>query len=150
MLAVLAALFFLGLSLQGVMWVVSTQTQRERELELLRVGVEIREGIGRYVEASPGAAKSWPPSLEALLDDKRMVARTRHLRRVYADPMNRKGEWGIVSAPGGGVAGVYSQSSLAPIRTGGMDLALFGVAPSGSYSGWQFVYQPAPNEGKTP
>lgn len=150
MLAVLAALTLLALSLQGVMWVVSTQTQREREWELLQVGVEIRAAIGRYVESSPGVAQQWPPSLEALLDDRRSVSLRRHLRRLYPDPLTRSTDWGIVRAPDGGVAGVFSRSDAAPVRNGGMDLAMFGVEPAAHYSQWRFVYVPPAREGATP
>lgn len=150
MLAVLAALTLLGLSLQGVMWVVSTQTQREREWELLQVGAEIRAAIGRYVESSPGVAPQWPPSLEALLDDRRSVSLRRHLRRVYPDPLTRSADWGIVRAPDGGVAGVFSKSEARPIREGGLDLAMFGLGPAARYSEWRFVYVPAPREGVAP
>jgi type II secretory pathway pseudopilin PulG len=142
MLAVLAALVLLALSLQGVMWVVSTQAQRERELELLRVGAAIRDAIGRYVESSPGVVKQWPPSLEALLDDRRSVVLRRHLRRLYADPIQRSGEWGLVRAPDGGVAGVYSLSHAPSIRTSGVDLAVYGVEPAARYVDWRFVYVP--------
>lgn len=142
MLAVLAALLLLALSLQGVMWVVSTQAQRERELELLRVGSAIRDAIGRYVESSPGVVKQWPPSLEALLDDRRSVVLRRHLRRLYADPIQRSGEWGLVRAPDGGVAGVYSLSQDRSIRTSGVDLAVYGVEPAARYVDWRFVYVP--------
>ena len=147
MLAVLAAMAFLAMSVQSVMWIVSTQTQRDKELELLRVGSEIRDAIGRYVQSSPGTVKTWPPSLEALLEDKRLVTVRRHLRRVYPDPLNRKGTWGIVRAPDGGVAGVYSLSEGEPVRTGGVELAMFGVSAASSYSAWQFVYVPPLTEG---
>lgn len=147
LLAVLAALLLLSLSLQGLMWVVSTQTQRDREMELLRIGTEIREAIGRYVESSPGEVRTWPPTLEALLDDRRSVALRRHLRRLYRDPVNRGGEWEVVRAPDGGVAGVHSLSNAQPIRTGGLELAQFGVEPASRYSGWVFVYTPPPPHG---
>ncbi len=147
MLAVLAALTLLALSLQGVMWIVSTQTQREREWELLTVGAEIRAAIGRYVQATPGTTPQWPPSLEALLDDKRSVTLRRHLRKIYTDPLTRSTEWGIVQAPDGGVAGVYSKSSTTPIRSGGQELALFGVGSAARYSEWWFVYRAPPPPG---
>ena len=142
MLAVLAGLVLLALSLQGVMWVLATQSQRERELELMRAGAAIRDAIGRYVASSPGAVQQWPPDLHALLDDQRSVAFRRHLRRIYPDPMNRSGEWGLVPAPDGGIAGVHSLSQDRPIRTGGIELDVHGLQAADRYSDWRFVYLP--------
>lgn len=146
LLAVLAALLMLALSLQGVMWVLSTQAQRERELQLMRSGAAIRDAIERYVRASPGVVKRWPRSLEDLLNDQRSVFLRRHLRTVYPDPMGGGQSWGMVSAPDGGIAGVYSQSEGVPIRTGGIELAYFGLEPSSRYSQWRFVYLPSDAE----
>lgn len=142
MLAVLAALMLLALSLQGMMWVLATQAQRDRELALMRAGAAIRDAIGRYVESSPGSVKQWPGDLQALLDDQRSVAFRRHLRRIYPDPMNRSGSWGIVPAPDGGIAGVHSLSQERPIRTGGIELDVHGLRPADRYSDWLFVYVP--------
>lgn len=145
MLAILAALTLLALSLQGVMWVLSTQALRDRELALMRSGAAIRDAIGRYVESSPGSVKQWPRNLEALLDDQRSVVFRRHLRRIYPDPMNPTGEWGIVRSPDGGVAGVHSLSPERPIRSGGIDLDVYGLQPANRYADWQFVYVPPPS-----
>lgn len=147
MMAVLLALFLLAVSLQGIMWVHSTQARRERERELLMVGSEIRKAIGSYVESSSGTQRTWPPTLEALLDDRRSVVLRRHLRRVYADPITGRAEWGVVRAPDGGIAGVFSLSEDAPVRTGGRELARYGVEPAARYSAWLFVYQPRPDAG---
>ena len=114
LLAVLAALLVLALSLQGVIWVLATQAKRERELQLLRSGSAIRDAIERYVSASPGVNKRWPKSLDDLLNDQRSVFFRRHLRMVYPDPVGGGRPWGLVSAPDGGIAGVYSQSGPDP------------------------------------
>lgn len=142
LVAVLLAMFLLALATQQVMGVVSQQAQREREAELLRIGAEIVRAIGAYHEQSPGAVKDWPPSLEALTDDRRFVSLQRRLRRVYADPITRTDDWGIVPAPGGGIAGVYSQSERAPIRTAGTELTKLGLGAAQRYSDWKFVYTP--------
>ena len=142
LLAVLLAMFLLALATQQVMSVVSQQAQREREAELLRIGAEIVRAIGIYHERSPGSIKDWPPSLEALTDDRRFVSLQRPLRRVYADPITRSHEWGLVPAPGGGIAGVYSKSETTPIRTAGAELTELGLGPVQRYSDWKFVYTP--------
>lgn len=142
LVAVLLAMFLLALATQQVMGVVSQQAQREREAELLRIGAEIVRAIGTYHEQSPGTVKDWPPSLEALTDDRRFVSLQRRLRRVYVDPITRTDDWGIVLAPGGGIAGVYSQSERAPIRTAGAELTELGLGAAQRYSDWKFVYTP--------
>lgn len=142
LVAVLAALFFLALGTQKVMTVVSHQVQREREAELLRIGAAYASAIGAYYELSPGNVKRWPPSLEALVDDRRFVTLQRHLRKLYADPITRSSDWGVVAAPDGGVAGVYSRSELTPIRVAGDQLEALGISDAKRYSDWKFVYKP--------
>lgn len=143
LVAVLAALFLLALASQQVMGVVSQQVQREREAELLRIGAAYRSAIGAYHDHSPGSVKRWPPTLEALLDDRRFVTLQRHLRRLYADPVTRTSTWGLVPAPDGdGVAGVYSLSEDRPIRASGAELAGLGLAEASRYSDWKFVHRP--------
>ncbi len=144
LVAVLAALFLLALASQKVMGVVSQQAQREREAELLRIGAAYQAAIGAYHDQSPGSVKRWPPTLEALLDDRRFVTLQRHLRRLYVDPVTRTHTWGLVPAPDGtGIAGVYSLSEERPIRAGGTDLARLGLAEARRYSDWKFVHRPS-------
>ncbi|MGE0097852.1 MAG: type II secretion system protein [Hydrogenophaga sp.] len=141
LLAVLAAMFLLAMASQQVMVVVSQQAQREREAELLRIGAAYRAAIGAYHERSPGSVKRWPPTLDALLDDRRYVTLQRHLRRHYADPVSRTHTWGLVPAPDGGIAGVYSLSEERPIRTAGAELEGLGLSEASRYSDWKFVHR---------
>ncbi|MCU0762132.1 MAG: type II secretion system protein [Hydrogenophaga sp.] len=145
-LAVLAAMLLLALGSQKVVTVLAQEDQRERELLLLRTGAAVRTAIGDYYESSPGSAKQWPQSLEVLLDDQRSVVLRRHLRRLDRDPITRSADWGIVRAPDGGIAGIYSLSEARPIRTGGPELELHGVRPAQSYREWRFVYEPKPDD----
>jgi len=136
-------MLLLALGTQRVMTVVSQQAQREREAELLRAGTAIAEAIGRYHEATPGSVKRWPVSLDDLLEDRRLVVLRRHLRQVYADPMTRDGRWGLMPAPDGGVAGVYSLSESQPIASGSMEVQRLGFSGARSYREWRFVFVPA-------
>ena len=119
------------------------ETQRQRERELLRIGHAFRDAIGRYHQRSPGTQRRYPEKLDDLLLDLRYLSLERHLRRIYRDPMTAKAEWGLVPAPEGGIMGVHSLSTAAPIKTGGFDDddALF--AGKSSYAEWKFVYRPA-------
>jgi hypothetical protein len=127
-----------GLAAYGGTW--SHAQQRAREAELVWIGNQFREAIGLYYQRTPGAAKRFPARLEDLLDDRRMLSRQRYLRRVYRDPLTGDTDWGLIEAPGGGIAGVYSLasgSSLGGVRLGSTYL------PNGvSYRDWRFVYVP--------
>jgi type II secretory pathway pseudopilin PulG len=140
--AVLVAMLVLALATQGVMAFVSQQVQRERESDLLRIGQTYAAAIGAFYEASPGNVKSWPKSLEDLIEDKRFVGVRRHLREVYPDPMTRSLNWGLIVAADGGITGVHSFSAIAPIRSTPVDLGLGPIPNVTRYADWQFVYRP--------
>ncbi|MBN9461386.1 MAG: type II secretion system protein [Burkholderiales bacterium] len=143
-LGYLVLLFWLALGAcvlagEGVLW--SMQRQRDREEELLFVGDQMRRAIASYYETSPGPVKRYPDSLQALLDDRRQLSARRHLRRVYADPMTGRPQWGLVIAPDGGVMGVYSTSGATPLKRAGFaerDAEFTGKA---RYSEWVFLYR---------
>jgi len=137
---ILVALMGGGLAVYGEM--ASHARQREKEAELIWIGNQFREAIGLYYQRTPGAAKRFPETLEDLLEDRRFLTHQRYLRRIYADPFTGKSEWGLIQAPGGGIAGVYS---LAEGRSIG-NLVLGrnpDVLPSGAtYQEWKFMYEP--------
>lgn len=141
----LAALFMVAilgavLAATGVVW--STAQQREKERELLLIGKQFRGAIGQYYEHSPGTIKKYPETLDDLLKDDRQLATRRYLRKIFLDPMTKSNKWGLVSAPGGGIMGVYSLSEEKPLKTGNFDEADEGFAAQTKYSEWRFVYRP--------
>lgn len=139
-IAVLVALLMLSLATQGVMTYVSQQAQRERETDLLRVGQTYAKAIGAYYQATPGTVKRWPADLQDLLEDRRLVAVVRHMRELYPDPITRTFNWDLIRAPDGGIAGVRSISTLAPIRMGAVELDGMTLPPASRYADWDFVY----------
>ena len=84
---------FMGISLAaaGVVWEV--RVRREKEADLLFIGAEFRRAIADYYRLTPQAAKELPPSLEALVEDRRGLVTRRHLRRVYRDPVTGSNQW---------------------------------------------------------
>jgi type II secretory pathway pseudopilin PulG len=142
-IAVLVAMLMLSLATQGVMTYVSHQAQREREADLLRIGQTYAKAIGAYYQATPGSVKRWPAELEDLLEDRRLVAVVRHMREVYPDPIARTARWDLIRAPDGGIAGVRSISTQAPIRMGEVVLDGMTLPPATRYADWDFVYVPA-------
>lgn len=132
-----SALLGVLMAICGMLW--STSAQREKEKELLFVGNAYREAIKGYYLTTPGYQKRFPPSLDDLLLDRRQLGVLRHLRRLYRDPMTPKGEWGLVRAADGGIAGVYSVSAKRPFKRNGFraDDAKFMGAES--YAAWRFI-----------
>ncbi len=141
-LGVLLLVALMGAVLASTATVWHTLNQREKERELLFVGHEFRRAIGLYYERSPGGSKQYPKTLEDMLRDKRYAATVRYLRRVYVDPMTGKQQWGLVRGVGGGIMGVYSLGSGAPVKTGNFDEEDKSFEGSSSYAEWKFVYSP--------
>jgi type II secretory pathway pseudopilin PulG len=140
LLAVLVAMVLLALASQQVITVLAQQAQREREAQLIWVGEAFRQAIGAYYENSPGTVKRWPRELNDLVEDRRFVTLRRHVRKIYADPITRNGEWGIIRSSDGGVQGIYSLSDLQSIRTVSPDGQT--LASGSIYRDWRFVYEP--------
>ena len=118
----------------GTLW--SSVLQRERELELLARGNEIRRGIGLYYKAG----NAFPKSLEDLVLDRRQPTVKRYLRRVYADPLTGTTEWGVVPGPGDTIMGVFSQAKGTPFKQGNFAVINQSFTGQGSYQGWVFLY----------
>jgi len=137
-LLIAVALMGIGLALIGDVW--STTVKRERERELLFVGAQFRQAIGRYYEGSPGV-KQYPRKLEDLLEDKRFPVVKRYLRKIYIDPMTSKTNWGLL-LQGDQILGVYSQSKDKPLKIANFQVADAAFADSNAYSDWRFVYAP--------
>ena len=76
----LVALVGMGLAALGSVWV--TDSQRERERELLFIGEQFGVALQRYYDASPGT-KEYPRRLEDLLEDRRFQVPRRHLRQIF-------------------------------------------------------------------
>jgi type II secretory pathway pseudopilin PulG len=142
----------IGIALAGTGMVTRTESQREKERELLFVGSQFRHAIELYYERSPGGAKQFPQALEDLLIDKRYPATQRYLRRIYPDPMSGKLEWGLVKGPEDRIIGVYSMSEQAPRKRFDFPLVYRDFENKDHYKEWRFVYIPQaqPTQGQQP
>jgi type II secretory pathway pseudopilin PulG len=119
-----------------------THDLREREEELLYVGEQYRRAIQIYYELTPSATKRYPSRLEDLLEDRRGAQLRRPLRRLFPDPLTRSTGWGLVRADDGGIQGVYSLSTAAPVKIGGFSGPQLGFNGAKEYQQWKFVYLP--------
>jgi type II secretory pathway pseudopilin PulG len=133
----LVALMGIGLAAIGPLW--AEEARRDREDELLHIGRLYAEAIARYQKASPGSARRYPPTLDALLMDTRFVGTVRHLRTLYPDPLEPARPWGLVRDAEGGIRGVFSQSEAPPLRTVPIVVGTVTLAPAARYSEWHFV-----------
>lgn len=132
----------------SVVW--AKEAQRAREQELITIGNEISDAIGRYYERTPGTVKRFPAKLEDLLRDDRYLSLQRYLRRIYRDPLTGTAEWGLVDGPGGGVAGVYSLSEQKPAKLANFGEQNRSFAGAQRYADWKFVYVPVVAPRATP
>lgn len=110
--------------------------QRDREAELLVIGVEFSRALSSYVKV--GANHSLPESLEQLVEDRRGPVLVRHLRRIYRDPFTGLPVWGLEKA-GGRISGVYSLAQGVPIRQHDLPKELSGLTGEvKGYADWVF------------
>jgi type II secretory pathway pseudopilin PulG len=139
---VLVAVIALGILMEVATIHTSRVHQMDREAELLFRGMAYRNAIKSYYESGK-PVKSYPKSLEDLMKDPRS-AHKRHLRTPYPDPMSKdKGEWLLIRAADGGVAGVSSASKEAPIKTANFPAGLERLEGAKSYAEWLFEYVPS-------
>ncbi len=142
-LVAMFAVAIAGLLLAVTSEVWSQSRQRDKERELLYIGDQFREAIALYYQRTPGTVKRYPEKLEDLLEDKRYLSMQRYLRKVHADPMTRKSQWGTIASPGGGIMGVYSLSDQRPIKSANFDTRDQSFGGGQRYSDWKFLYEPS-------
>lgn len=133
-----AALVGTQLAVAGLVWSFAQERQKEREL--LFVGDQFRTAIARYYLNPQGPQKEYPRRLEDLVKDPRYPGTVRHLRKIYADPITGRVEWGLIKTPDGSILGVYSLSEKAPIKVGNFLPTEQTFENKQRYSEWKFVY----------
>jgi type II secretory pathway pseudopilin PulG len=104
------------------------QSQRQKEAELVFRGEQFQAAVTSYLQ-SGNPPQAYPPTLEALLEDRRGPVIKRHLRQLWTDPITGSPAWGLIKDEQDGIHGVYSLSLREPLG-----------APSGvdRYIDWRF------------
>ena len=138
-LLIVVAIAGIGMAGGGIVW--HQDAQREREKELLFIGQAYRNAIGSYYENSPSTAKQFPQTLQDLLLDTRFPSVKRHIRQLYADPFARDKDWNFVLQQGK-ITGVYSNSTLKPIKKAGLPKEFEALDAAEKYEEWRFVFVP--------
>ncbi len=125
-----------------VTWIpTATEKARDNEEELIFRGSAYRDAVQSYWAWN--TLNQFPPSLDALVSDPRQDG-LRHLRRAYESPVC-DGRWRILSAPGGGVAGVAPDCDMRPFRQTSFPNGLDDLDGSESYMNWEFRFEPPVN-----
>jgi len=129
----------MGAGLAAYGQIYSHAAQREKEAELIFRGNQYRQAIEAYYRKE----QTYPKSLGELLADNRYPTPVRHLRKLYADPITGRADWGLMEAPdGSGIIGVHSTSEEEPIKTGNFTLVNLHFAEAKTYKDWQFFHSP--------
>ncbi len=99
------ALTSVGLSVVGTLW--SANAQRERSIQAQWAAEQYRAALDAYWRASPGVlVRVGPPAPDALLLDPRYIQPVRRLRRLYANPLRKDGQWSWITTDGSGIQGI--------------------------------------------
>ncbi|UMR30071.1 type II secretion system GspH family protein [Massilia sp. MB5] len=114
--------------------------QREREAELLLVGMAYRNAIRSYYQNATGSARQLPKDGKALLDDGRGQRTEHHLRKRFRDPMTAEAWEEIYENDF--LIGVVSRSSRKPIKKSGFPPELADFSKARTYRDWKFIYRP--------
>lgn len=167
-IAVLLMVLVLSLAMAMAAEPIATSSQRDKEAELLFIGDQYRNAIASYYKSAPDGLSVLPMKLEDLVVDKRFIAPTHHLRRLYADPLSPSQQWGLIKNPQDQLIGVYSLAPGTPLLVqprmdsaaempAGMERAGFskpgelrdelqrseqGASKAGSYAEWKFIFVP--------
>jgi len=138
---VLFSVASMGVLLAIALDIDSTATRRDKEMELLAIGRQFREGLRLYQEASQpsNGVAAYPERLQDLLEDTRSGSVKRHLRKLFVDPMTGKAEWGLVMV-GGRIVGIHSLSKERPIKQDGFFPENETFRTATRYSDWIFTY----------
>lgn len=164
----------MGIILSKGAQVWSMRMQREREVELIFRGTQVRDALRRWygykcpsTTGNTGApqtnqtgtqtgANALPkhgplPELKALVTDPSLASKARYLRPSnLIDPMTGK-EWALVKDASQTIIGVASASEAAPIKQANFpfDLEPADFEGKKKYSEWQFIYNRCPKPGAT-
>ena len=130
------ALAAVALALAGFMW--HTASKRAKEAQLLFAGGAIRDAIVHYYRRSPNRNREFPRALQDLVEDRRYITVERHLRKIYADPITGKPDWGLIKDANGAIVGVYSQSREAPLKRDNFPETFAAFVQVRHYSDWKF------------
>ena len=136
---VLVAVIVSGILVETASEPLTRRMLAEREQELLFRGQAYQKAIRNYYLAT----QRYPRTLKDLVKDSGFAHRV-YLRALYPDPMatTGKGEWTVLRAADGGIAGVASRSTAEPMKRANFPDGLAHFTTATSYADWVFEYLP--------
>jgi type II secretory pathway pseudopilin PulG len=126
-----------GLSAVGLK-VAQTIQLRSAEAELVAIGLEFRNALQSYADATPNGLPNTPENLAELLRDARSPGIQRHLRRIYHDPLTGKPEWGIVRGPDQRIVGIHSLNQGEALKRENFPAELAYLSGAKEHKDWIF------------
>lgn len=140
-LTVLLIVLMLGAALGTTYERIDTVMKREKEQEWLFVGQQYKQAISSYYNESPNGLKELPSSIDDLLQDKRFVANTRHLRKHFADPITG-GDWVLIHDENQKITGVYSKSDATVLQIAQLrHVEIDRLAETSTYANIKFEFK---------
>lgn len=140
-LAVLLIVLLLAVAMGATYERVDTLMQREKEQEWLFAGKQYQQAIASYYNKSPNGFKELPSSIDDLLQDKRFVANTRHLRKPFADPITG-GDWALIRDENQKIKGVYSQSAAPVLQISQLlDVEIDNLTETSTYANIKYEFK---------
>ena len=133
---VIIAVLLIGMALAVVGTVARTEMKREREVQLLWVGTQYRTALTQYFSRNGGRL---PQDLKELLSDEASPVPRHFIRKLYPDPMTGEPNWLLLTLPGGGIYGIASSSSAAPLKLKGFRVGDEEFEDATCYRAWQFA-----------
>jgi type II secretory pathway pseudopilin PulG len=118
--------------------VAQTIQLRGAEAELLAIGLEFRNALQSYADATPNGLPNTPENLSELLRDARSPGIQRHLRQIYHDPLTGKPEWGIVRGPDQRIVGIHSLSQGETLKRENFPAELTYLSGAKGHKDWIF------------
>ena len=132
----------LGIAAANAVSLGVSASRRDAEFELLAIGAEFENALRSYRAVGVAGTRIGPRDLEDLLLDRRISITRRHLRKIYADPLTGRQEWGVVRQPDGLIVGVYSMAAGIPIKRAGFDAHRASFDNADRYAQWVFSATP--------
>jgi len=131
----------MALATTSTVEVESLISRRAQEERLLQIGNEFIAAIRAYGLGSPAGSPEYPADLAELAKDSRSPTIKRYIRKIYADPITGKAQWGVIRGPTGGIIGVYSLAPGVPIKRANFPKTIV-VLQSSTYADWKFTVTP--------
>jgi type II secretory pathway pseudopilin PulG len=139
-IALMITLAVIGVAAAATLQLGSVMQRRDAEETLLDIGSQFRTALKDYSQGGAGGA---PQSLQDLVRDPRLPNPRRYLRKIYADPLTGKANWGLVRTPNGnGIIGIYSLAPGHPIKIANFPAVYETFKDKRSYSEWIFTAIP--------